>query len=262
VHEVAARAYFAACLAAGRLLRSATYSTVQVAEQEGELRVRKQRSPCAPLLVRLAGPLSRLLDTGVRVLPQGEWAARERGVYRSLRDTPVRIERNGILVLPRLAGRTLATMLEDADLAEPTRTQAVRVAVAALADFHRLGFTHADAMADNVMVDLDAGRAHWFDFETVHEPHRAVVWRRADDVRALLVTCLLRTAPAKRAEVLRLVLDVYGDEDVTRTLAASFASVWQRPLAFHLAQAALSLQEFRTISELLATRLPAHRFLL
>ena len=53
----------------------------------------------------------------------------------------------------------------------------------------------ADAMAENVLVDLDAGVARWFDFETVHEASRPQIWRRADDVRALLATCLLRTAP-------------------------------------------------------------------
>ena len=57
------------------------------------------------------------------------------------------------------------------------------------------GFTHGDAMAENVMVDLEAGVAHWFDFETIHDSRRPMAWRRADDVRALLVTCLVRTVP-------------------------------------------------------------------
>ncbi len=41
----------------------------------------------APLLVWLGGPLVRLLDTGVRVLPQREWEERERQLYRSLHGT-------------------------------------------------------------------------------------------------------------------------------------------------------------------------------
>ena len=44
--------------------------------------------------------------------------------------------------------------------------------------------THADAMAENVLIDLEGGVAHWFDFETVHDTGRPLVWRRADDVRA------------------------------------------------------------------------------
>ena len=76
----------------------------------------------------------------------------------------------------------------------------------------------------------------------------------ADDVRALLVTCLVRTVPEKRAETLEFILDVYADEDVTRVLATSFASVWRRSLPFHLPQARLSFQCFREIGRLLRER--------
>ena len=157
-------------------------------------------------------------------------------------------------VLPCLAGETLATLLEDPALEESVRKRAIERAVVALAEFHRLGFTHGDAMAENVMVDVDAGVAHWFDFETIHESSRPMAWRRADDVRALLVTCLVRTVPEKRAETLQLILDVYADEEVTRILATSFTSVFRRPLTFHLAQAALSFQCFREIGRLLRER--------
>ena len=105
------------------------------------------------------------------------------------------------------------------------------------------------------MVDLEAGVAHWFDFETVHDPTRPVAWRRADDVRALLATCLVRTVPEQFAETLALILDVYAEEGVTRLVAPSFTSVLRRPLTFHLGQAPLSLQGFRQIAGLLKERL-------
>ena len=146
---------------------------------------------------------------------------------------------------------TLAALLEDPAREEPVRKTAIERAVVALAEFHRLGFTHGDAMAENVSIDLQAGAAHWFDFETTHESGRPMAWRRADDVRALAATCLLRTAPEKLAETLQLVLDVYDEDGVTRLLATSFASVWRRPLTFHLAQAGLSFQCFREIARLL-----------
>ncbi len=82
-----------------------------------------------------------------------------------------------------------------------------------------------------------------------------MAWRRADDVRALLVTCLVRTVPEEFAETLQLILDVYPDEGVTRLLATSFTSVLRRPLTFHLAQAGLSFQIFREIARLLRERL-------
>jgi hypothetical protein len=223
----------------------------------------------APLLVWLGGPLLRILDAGVRVLPQRDWEERERGVYRILRGTSIRID-DGMLVLPYLAGETLATLLEDPELEECVRKKGIERAVVALAGFHRLGFTHGDAMAENVIVDLaprpcsgrpehsskgEAAVAHWFDFETIHESTRPMAWRRADDVRALLVTCLVRTSPEKRAETLQLILDVYADEGITRLLATSFTSVLRRPLIFHLAQAGLSFQCFREIARLLSDRL-------
>jgi hypothetical protein len=126
--------------------------------------------------------------------------------------------------------------------------------VHALAEFHRRGFTHGDAMAENVLIDLEAGAAHWFDFETAHDASRPMEWRRADDVRALAATCLVRTAPARLAETLRLILDAYADDGVTRHLATAFASVWRRPLVFHLAQARLSFQRFAEIGRLLRER--------
>ena len=228
---------------------------VSIAYQDGEPQVRKHRSFYAPLLVWMGGVLVRILDAGVRVLPQRDWEERERRVYRSLRGTSIRVDAGGMLVLPCLAGETLATLLEDPELEEPARKRAIERAVVALAEFHHLGFTHGDAMAENVLVDLEAGVAHWFDFETVHDSSRPLAWRRADDVRALLVTCLLRTVPEKLAETLELVLDVYADDGVTRLLATSFTSVWRRPLIFHLAQAALSFQCFREIARLLRERL-------
>ncbi len=253
MRELAERAYFVLCLALGRLLRSGKYSKVRIVNHEGDLEVRKSRSFYAPLLIWLGGPLLRILDTGVRVLPQRDWEEREREVHRRLRDTSIRIEAGGMFVLPCLAGETLASVLEEAELEECVRKKAIERAVVALADFHHLGFTHGDAMAENVLVE--AGVAHWFDFETIHDSSRSMAWRRADDVRALLVTCLVRIVPEKRAEILQLILDVYPDEGVTRLLATSFASVWRRPLTFHLAQAGLSFQCFREIARLLRERL-------
>jgi serine/threonine protein kinase len=216
--------------------------------------VRKHRLAHAPLLVWLGGALVRVLDTGVRVLPQRAWVERERHLHQRLRGTSVRIEPGGALVLPCLSGATLASVLDDPASAEPVRRRAIALAVAALAALHRLGFTHGDAMAENVMIDLEAGAAHWFDFETVHDATRSPTWRRADDLRALLATALLRTRPERLAATLQLVLDAYADEQVIEPLAASFASTLRRPLAFHLGQAPLSPARYREIARLLRAR--------
>ena len=260
MRELAARAYFVLCSVGGRLLRSARYSTARIVDQDGV--VRKHRNFYAPLLVSMGGPLVRLLNTGVRVLPQRDWEERERVIYRSVHGTSIQVDADGTLVLPRLGGETLSTLLDNPELEESLRKSAIERAVVALAEFHRLGFTHGDAMAENVLVDLEARVAHWFDFETVHDSSRSMIWRRADDVRALLATCLVRTVPDKRAETLAFILDLYeglsrrncdaAKADVTRALATTnFTSVWRRSLTFHLAQARLSFECFREIGRLL-----------
>jgi hypothetical protein len=254
LQTLAERTYFFLCSALGRLLRAARYSSVRVVSADGRLQVRKSRRFYAPLLVFLGGPLVRLLDTGVRVLPQREWHARERRVYWMTSGTPIRSDSDGTLVLPWHPGKTLAALLEDSALGDSIRARAIARAAAALAEFHQTGLTHGDAMADNVLIDLEGGGVRWFDFETVHDPGRPLTWRRADDVRALLVTCAIRVRPEARAEVVQLILDTYGSDEITAVLVPQFTSAWHRPLAFHLGQARLSFQCFREIAALLRAR--------
>jgi hypothetical protein len=254
VREAAERAYFALALALGRMLRGGRYATARIVQQDGELRVLKHRRFYAPLLVWLGGPLVRMLDTGMRVLPQREWEERERSLYRTLYGMSIRVDADGTLTLPCLPGKTLAALLDDLRLEEADRMRAIALAAAALADFHRQGFTHGDAMAENVLVDLEAGAAHWFDFETIHDPSRPLAWRRADDVRALLATCAVWTAAEKISQTVDIILDACADEEIVRIAADNFGTVIRRPLAFHLGQAPLSFRSFRNIDRLLRKR--------
>jgi hypothetical protein len=249
VRKLAERTYYALCLALGYLLRSGRYARTLVVSRGGERDVRKRRLFYAPLLVWMGGPLHRVLNTGVRVLPQREWTERERSMYQRLHGASIRID-GGTLTLPYLPGETLATLLERRDLDASVRKRAIELAVIALAELHRQGFTHGDAMAENVMIDLEAGVARWFDFETMHESSRSTDWCRADDVRALLATCLLRVPPEQFAETVQRVAGRYGDEEMSRLVAMSFSSALRRPLAFHLGQAALSFQSFQEFARL------------
>ena len=248
-----ARTYYGLCLTLGWLLRSVRYSQVRIVSLDGALHVQKRRVAVAPVLIWLGNLLMRVLGTGVWILSQREWEERERQIYRTLRDTSIRVDAGRVVVLPWLAGKTLASLLEDPALQESMKRTAIERAVVALAGFHHAGLTHGDAMAENVLVD-NAGGACWFDFETIHDPRRPVAWQRADDVRALLVTCLIRVEPGKVAETFRVIVDAYADEAVTRVLTPSFSSVFRRALSFHLAQAGLSFQRFKEIGRLLTER--------
>jgi tRNA A-37 threonylcarbamoyl transferase component Bud32 len=260
MRDLIERAYFAACLTLGKLLRAGRYSKTLVVNHQ----VRKHRTFYAPLLIWMGAGLMKLLDTGVRVLPRREWMERERRIYEVLYGTSIAPVTSGdsALILPRLPGETLAALLEDPNIDDALRREIIERAAAALADFHRRGLTHGDAMVENVMIDLDAGVARWFDFETIHESSGSRQW--ADDVRALLATCLVRTAHEKHAETLQLILDAYADDEVTRILTESFSVILKRPLTFHLGQAPLSVQGYRQIAHLLSAatrdeRLPSDR---
>ena len=253
MRTLAERAYYFLCLQAGRLIRSARYSDVAFAERDGGCEVRKRRRIHAPLLVQTSRPVFRILGAGLRVLPHREWVSREQRLYRQLQRGTVRKE-GDVLVMPMLAGTSLARLLDDAGMNESDRRRAIELAVIALARLHREGITHGDAMADNVLVDFDAGTAHWFDFETLHDSNRSEAWRRADDLRALLATCLLRTPEAESEVVLACLVEAYGDPTIERHLAERFRSILQRPLAFHLGQAPLPRLRFRTIARWLEAR--------
>jgi hypothetical protein len=71
--------------------------------------------------------------------------------------------------MPYLAGRRWRPCWRIPSSTSRYGKRAIGHAVIALAELHHLGFTHGDAMAENVTVDLEAGVARWFDFETIHE---------------------------------------------------------------------------------------------
>ena len=249
VKLLAERVWFALCFALGVLLRTVRYSRTVIVLYRSDFHVRKWRRWYAPPLVALGNPLARALDTGVRVLSQREWEERERLMYNDLYGASIDVAK-GALILPRFRGETLASMLEHVRLAASTRKRAIELAVVALRELHAKGHTHGDAMADNVMIDIEERTARWFDFETAHDHARPAGWRRADDVRALLATCLARTAPTNVPATLELILAAYGDDGVTRQLRESFAPL--RPsLIFHLGQAPLSFRTFSDIARLI-----------
>ena len=248
------RCYFRVCLFMGGLLRAARYSKTAIDEHRGMPIVRKRRAFYAPLLIRASVPVVKALDAGVRVLRQREWEERERQLHARLGRGAIATTDDGGLLLPRLPGVTLGALLEDARVDSASRLLAIQRAASSLAEFHRHGFTHADAMADNVLVTPGSHAAYWFDFETVHEPTRTPAWRRADDLRALLTTTLVQVRHEMRAETLNVLLDAYGDDETSRVMAASVTPVWRRSLTFHLAQAPLTFASFKEIGRLLEQR--------
>ncbi len=82
-----------------------------------------------------------------------------------------------------------------------------------------------------------------------------MTWRSADDGRALIATCVPRMSTSRIAETVNLILEAYGDKEVTRLAYGRFTTILQRPLAFHLGQAPLSLHHYRQIASQLPVAL-------
>lgn len=80
-------------------------------------------------------------------------------------------------------------------------------------------------------------------------------WRRADDMRALVATCVLRAPPAEVRCTVELLLSAYRDDAVGPLLSESFCRRWRPALVFHLAQAGLSFEQHQAIGRLLRARL-------
>ena len=251
MREIAGQLYFGAGKALGWLLRSSRYSETVVNDREEPIAVHKRRRWYAPLLVAMGIPLVKLLNTGVKVLPWREWVNLEQTRYRDLYGSAILTERDGTLVLPYLNGRTLADLLEDQGVDHTLKEKGIALATIALVDLHSRRITHADAMAENVLIDVETNTARWFDFETVHDTSRSVMWRRADDVRALIATCVIRTGPEDLDATVRIIVEAYADRDVIELVRESFSSPSRRSLPFHLGQASLSRQQFRQIERAL-----------
>ena len=115
MRELAERAYFLLCLALGRLLRSGRYRRLGSSTRTASVRCESAACSTRPFwsgwVVRWSG--SWILAAGPSPAGLGGTGAPD---LRSLYDASIRIDADGTLVLPWLAGETLATLLEDPKL--------------------------------------------------------------------------------------------------------------------------------------------------
>lgn len=193
-------------------------------------------------------PLSNWALRGTRpkvlMLPTGPWQRREVQMHGRLNRVAVLMRPRGMLV-PAFAGQSLDGWLKSGRVSREDKLRALRLGMVALWTAHQQGvptphgvdrpFTHGDATCGNVVVALEEARAAWIDFETMHEEADCLSVRRADDLRALLLSALELLEPGSFPAVWRLVRDSYPDPEVMAALAAALR-LRSRPM-YHWAQA-------------------------
>ncbi len=233
--------------ALARLSRRIHFSRVVMAEDK----VLKKRYPGTDAVVHLANATLRLARVPVRFLGEREWHRREVSVA-ALTGSPLAtcVDGRGWVAMRRAKGEVLARILPR----EGERERAVVLAILGLGLLHEAGVTHGDATASNVAVDLRGESAIFFDFE---QRHTGISFEaaRADDLRALLFTCLLACADDRRRALAAAALQIVRPE----LRAALHASVAAKELAtnpLHLAQIDGDRQAHRHIASILA-RSPA-----
>ena len=201
-------------------------------------------------------------DLGVRVhfLGDGAWRRWERDVYRALGVAGVRDER-GMLVVPAFQGVVLADYLARPDVNDQEKRRAAEVSVRALRVAHRTTlpwpddvvrtFSHGDATVRNIVYDGENGAAQWIDFESLHDPAWDATSRRADDLRAWLVSAW-ESWP--NVEVLtEAIIAAYGDASAVTALIDALGR--RDDNLYHLAQGRMDAARRAAAAQSLLRRL-------
>jgi hypothetical protein len=209
-------------------------------ERRGDALV-KTRLPHARVLRRLCSRLA----LRVEILWGERWLDRERALYQTLYGATVERAGDDALRLPLLPGETLAALLGRTRAWTGGAAEAMRAAWRALRVLHgldeeahgsRRSFSHADATVANVLVDA-TGAARFIDFESVHAERLGAVERRADDLRALVVSAAAALGGGS-GELIAFARAAAAEAGLSAALRAVMRSTAHDPI--HLAQCPLA----------------------
>ena len=238
---------------------------VTLIETAGQRWYLKVRLWYAPLILCYAAHFSR---PPFIVLTEADWLNWEPRLYQLFHGKGAIRLANGSLKLPALSGLVLTDLLKAQTISMETKRQAIRAALASLHDLHqhriryphgtRQPFSHSDATARNVIYNPATGQAHWFDFETVHSPHRGRQWRCADDLRAFVCSTAACLPTAAYPRLVGCLLDTYPDPHILAVFYKMMLDRQKRLGLFHLAQTRLSYRQHKRLTHEL-TSLPANQ---
>ncbi len=112
--------------------------------------------------------------------------------------------------------------------------------------------SHGDATVQNVLVDQATQRVYWIDFDTRHDLRTTVVWRQADDLRALCFSAASVLPAEHHHDAVAVILSGYGRQEIVRMLQTWSRQAWLSRDLYHRAQAALGVDCHTEVQALLA----------
>ena len=252
---LARRALFQFTALYGRGLYALKLGRVRRVQREGRTIYIKTRRGYSALLVGVGNAILKVCRSELLGLRESDWLGWEQAMaplaWPQEIAGGVRV-RGRSLLCPALPGEPLSEVLRS-NRSLQTRMEAVRLAVAELLQLQRLElrfpdggvrpWSHGDAHAKNVIVDLESQSAAWFDFETVHEAWCSPGWRQADDLRALAYSCAVCCCSCEHAELARAIAAAVACPRLRAELGRQSRGLQRRARAFHLAQAPLGWDE-------------------
>lgn len=247
--QLAARARFALAAWCGRALYRLKLGRVSSLQREGEAFYLKARHRHSAALISAGNAIQKLRRGELLGLHQREWLAWEEqcGALAWPREVGARSQvLGGALLCPALPGEPLRAILRSKQSLE-SRLRAVELAARELQRLQSLemrfpdgglrAWSHGDAHAGNVLVDVEAGSASWFDFETVHAAWCPPAWRHADDLRALAYSCAACCCAGDSEPLAQALAHAIECPRLRVELLAQSRCLQRRARAFHLAQA-------------------------
>jgi hypothetical protein len=199
--------------------------------------IKKRRFRLASALAVLANWYAARAGIKMRVLANASWRRYEPLMYGLLLGCDV-VTAGDALLVPRLPGRSLLSLLKEGHPLTDESELGVTLAVVELARLHTRWtphpwdrklqrFSHADATAGNVLVDLERQTAHWIDFETTHEPSLPAPLRHADDLLTLLSSAAAVVETEALLRLCQILLRSYSSRPVIEAMLKLIES-WQK----------------------------------
>lgn len=209
---------------------------------DGREFVFKVRHKLSWLLIPPGNFVFRWRMVSVRVLTNRQWKAWERTVVPF--DLPDKEASPGTLAMANVHGRPLAQLLNE-EQRKPQKLALVSEAVSALHQFHQqvrevpdfgaIRLSHGDATTRNVMIDADARKATWFDFDLRHDLTISATMRHADDLRAILFSAAHYFPAQDLPDLVHVARQAYDEPKTWLELTRQVNSRWFSVDLFHLA---------------------------